>query len=55
ARVEIKYATTRVLERRASKARGGRILCCIRPTSNAAGVDDPAPECIIYFDPGPKY
>ena len=44
ARVKIKYATTRVLERRASKAREGRILCCIGPTSNAAGVAAIVPD-----------
>jgi len=51
--VEIKYPTMRVLMRRASKAREGRILFCIRPTSNAAGGDAAAPEWIGYFDRGP--
>jgi len=45
----------RVPLRRASKAREGRILFCIRPTSNAAGVDAAAPEWVVYFDRGPKY
>ena len=47
-------AKARVAKRRASKARGGSILFCIRLTSNAAGVDAAPPECIVYFDPGPK-
>ena len=37
--VNIKYATTRVPKRRASKARGGRIPLSIRLTSNIAGVN----------------
>jgi hypothetical protein len=44
----------RVPLRRASKARGGRILYRIRPTSNAAGVDAAVPEWKVYSDQGPK-
>jgi hypothetical protein len=51
--VKIKYPTMRVPLRHVSKAREGRILFCIRPTSNAAGVDAAVPEWIVYLDQGP--
>ena len=69
---QIKYATTRVPKRHASKARGwsntlevfdrhGWRECQTivgnnrgRLTSNTAGVDAAAPECIVYFDRSPK-
>ena len=38
-----------------SKARGGRILYCIRLTSNAASEDAAASEWQVYFDRGPYY
>ena len=37
-----------------SKARGERILYCIRLTSNAASEDAAASEWQVYFDRGPK-
>jgi hypothetical protein len=52
--VEIKLPTMTVSRRLESKARGERILCCIRPTSNAASENAAATEWQVYFDRGPK-
>ena len=49
-----KVAKMRLSLRLDSKARGWRILCCIRLTSNAASVDAAASEWQVYFDRCPK-
>ncbi len=51
---EIKCPATPVSKRRASKARGTRIRCCIRLTSHTNGEDAAPAKWTGGFDPGSK-